>query len=671
MLGLVCGLLCFLLATTVSAGTTPKIKKVFELPPTEVKAEVPSSLFPTFETTTTLNPDLEPGVGWAEDPTSYLREMPSIFVEGSPRGKKLFLRDLPERDMEILLNGVPIGQRGVYHARGFEWSIIPLDFIEKFEVTRGLPSPEYGNAISGVVNMVTKTGTKKPKTTLKASYGRFDDWKVTLSHSRTIGPLGIFLGGSYRDSSPYLENNRIQDYGFFGSTNLDLKKYGSLKIIGFDFKRLEGYVLDRRIMEHSMSASSFYKYAHGSYYNLERQALQGIYTSSWVDISLSYTRELRNENPKKSSWSPKDVSDYKHDFRTYVLKLKLHHTLGGHHLGLGGEAITETWNDRWERGLMHIRRDNFSQGFLTGFAEDKWSPTKKLTLSYGIRYDYFRNRINGEWKRVDDQFSPRFSITYNLTENIKVYGSVARIFKSPNMADLSRWYGNYQGFSPSGNMIRNWLGLSLQEWRDVLGKIKPSKGWDYELGAKYEKERFALGVNLFFEDVDDYLVIFPTYYPPTYNIDNLKLWGIELQGKWSPSRYFEIAGSYTFEENDTDGDYLTDALFNKDELFDAPKHLFTVTLRSNPIDNLSLEWQTRIVGRRFAGSGSPISPGREIAELPGYGMSSFRADYTKKIKGVDATFSLSVENVFSKRVWERLDYYTAPISIYGGVKLVF
>ncbi len=642
--------------------------KVFKLPPSEIRAGVPEATGfrgPTFY----LFPDFQVGEGWVEDVTDYLKEAPSIFVEGSPRGKRVFMRDLPERDMGILLNGVPLGQRGIYHARGFEWSIIPTDFLKKIKVIRGLWSPEYGNALTGTLDLITKEGTKEPKTVLKASYGRFSDWKLSLSHSRTLGPFGFFFGASYRDSGAYLSGQRVQDYGFFSSLNLDLP-HGKVKILGFDFKRKEGFCVDSRIAEHSMSKQSFYEYRHGSYYNLERQVLQALYTSAVFDLSLSYTRELRNENPKKSVWKPRDVSDYKHDFRTYVVKAVFHRVFWGHKVRLGGESVGESWNDRWERGMTKLRRDNFYQDMVSAFFEDKWSPFRRISLDFGLRYDHFRNRIGGVWERADALFSPRLSVSFDLGRGLRVYGGAFRVFKSPNMADLSRWYGNYMLYSPSGKMIMNYLGLSPDEWRGILGRIKPSKGWDYETGLEYSSENLYLGIGLFFEDVDDYITIFPTYYPATYNVDNLKLWGVELRGRWAPCSWFEVAGSYTFEENDVDGDYLIDALFNKDELFDAPKHVFFVEFNFKPLKDLVLQWQTKIFGRRFAGSGSPTNPG-VLAELPGIGISSFRASYGKKLGRTRLTLSFSVENVFSKRAWERLDYYTPPVSVYGGVKLEF
>ena len=660
----------------------PLHAEVFKLPPTEVRGKAQKV---QYDTTTTLEMEKKIGFGWVENPTTVLDEMPSIFVVGSPKGKRLFLRGLTERDMKILINGVPIGQKGIYYTRGFEWDIIPFEFIERIEVTRGLPSSEFGDSISGVINIITKKGTKKAKTILKGSYGRFDDWKFSFIQSGKRKRLDWVLGGYYRDSGDYLENNVMQNFDVFGTLGLEAD-LGKFRLNGFLSHRKEGYTLDTRVLAHSQSSSSIYKYVHGSYYNLDKQFIQLLYEKHPFNVILSYSRELRNDNPKKYSWKPRDVSDYKHDYRTYVARIKAEKKISKHFLKTGVEIVRETWDDRWERGLRSLRRDNFEKNYRSFFIEDGWSLSKAISLNFGIRYEWVKNRIKGTWGRADHNLSPRISLNFTPRSDLTFYAFASRVFKSPTLADLSRWYGNYMLYSPSGRaLLRTIYNINqppyapasiipsqyVSAWRNLLGKIGPSRGWDYEAGVKWEKENLALGVNLFFEDIDDYVIIYPSYYPATYNVKNLKLWGLELETRWTPIENLELSLAYTFEENDLDGDFIKDFMFNKDVVLDVPKHTLTFLVRAEPMENLKIEWKTKVVSRRFAGSGSPTVPLKGLEELPGYGLSSLRSSYTKVIKGIPVTFSLAAENIFSKRTWQRSDYYTPPISLYGGIKLEF
>ncbi len=107
--------------------------------------------------------------------------------------------------MKVLLNGLPIRQFGVYHGRGFEWETIPIENISKIEVIRGAASVEYGDMLSGVVNIITKSGVENPKTTLFGSYGRFHDWKGSFNTAALKNLLIGFLVGDIEIETNILE----------------------------------------------------------------------------------------------------------------------------------------------------------------------------------------------------------------------------------------------------------------------------------------------------------------------------------------------------------------------------------------------------------------------------------------------------------------------------------
>src|SRR5262249_35248257 len=80
-------------------------------------------------------------------------------------------------------------------------------------------------------------------------------------------------------------------------------------------------------------------------------------------------------------------------------------------------------------GLKHIR-----QQYYVGFAQDEWRVGKKLTLNYGLRYDYYaplreaNNRIvkfnivtglldpdtTPFYKSKKTEFQPRVSVSYQI-----------------------------------------------------------------------------------------------------------------------------------------------------------------------------------------------------------------------------------------------------------------
>ena len=709
-------LLCVLALLIASEdGWADERVKVQELPPLEVTGKRVKGLLRNELTTNTINPEAKIEAGETNDITDLLKESQSILVQDSSYGKKVFLRGLEDQNMRILINGMPVGQMGKYYARSFEWETIPVDAIERIDVTKGVGSAEYGNTLAGTINIITKRGTKRLKTRLRGSYGRFYDGKATLTNSGSYGPLHWFIGGSYHTRDEYLKNNDLEDENGFLSGGIDLGDLGEIRFLGYGYHKNEGYVLDDRVAWNIWSEAR--DYASGSDFTLDNAGGEIIYLSKLIDIGVSCSNQKRNSNPEKENWKKGDTSDYDSDFDTPAVRCKIHHSFGPHTLSLGGEYTYGDADADWEyynKGKEHI---DFKQDLWGAFFEDSWDILPKLNLTVGVRYDDFRNRIKDsgikytgatapgsgggthgvfEDRISDHQWSPRYTLTYKPLDDVSLYFTGGRIFKAPTIADQYRWYSNYNFISFAGRaVLRAYYGIKQppgapasmipdqykDAWRRLIGTLEPVKGWDYELGVRQVTDRFGYHLNFFYQDIDDYINIYPVSYPPTYNVDNVDIWGIEVSGKYVFCRQFEIEGSYTYEKTEKHGDKLVEGLYNgEDDLFNAPKHLLNITLRTRPFKGLTAEWQTRYTGRRFAGGAPAVPPQmtkkkpeyQPMTHLGGYTIHNLRLSYeTGRLHGLDTKFLLAIENITNKKTWERLDYPTPGTVVYGGIQLEF
>lgn len=653
-------------------------------------------------TTNVIKPDNIIQSGQTMDISDLLKESQSVFIQNSSYGKKVFLRGLEDQDMRILINGMPAGQMGKYYARSFEWETIPVEAIERIEVTKGAGSVEYGNTIAGTINIITKAGTDKVTSRVKGSYGRFHDRKAAVSNSGKKGNIDWFAGGSWHKRDEYLDNNDLESANLYLNTGVDLEQIGKINLTAFNYHKREGYVIDDRVAWNVWSDAR--DYVSGSDYTLDNNGAQMTYLSEWFDLGLAYTKQERDSNPKKESWSAGDTQNYDSDFDAPSVKCKIHHSFSSHALSLGmdytyGDAKAN-WQYYDQPGKEHV---DFNQDLLGIFFEDAFQITDALKITAGIRYDEFENRIDSGGGPVgafresidDSEWSPRICADYNFMDSVTFYASAGKFFKAPTMADMYRWHGNYSLNSFAGRaVLRSYYGLNqppgapasiipfqyIDGWHQLIGKLKPAKGYDYETGIRATGADFAFQINLFYQDIDDYVVIYPVSYPPTYNIDNVKLWGIELSGRYIFCRYFEVEGNYTYEETEKHGDKIIEEIYGENDLFNAPKHLLNLTLRAKPFNGLTSEWQINSVDERFAG-GAPGVPPQMAAQnseyepmphLGGYTIHNLRISYdTPFIKGVDTKFTMAVENIFNKKTWERLDYPTPGTLFYGGVEFVF
>ena len=119
----------------------------------------------------------------------------------------------------VLVNGRRVNEIDL---SGVSWTQIPIDQIEKIEVLKGgFGSVLYGdNAVSGVINIITKKGSDKPLSTeLFTEYGSYAMNKEGINLSGSKNKLNYFFSYSNNATNGYRNNSYFKGTNF--STNLD------------------------------------------------------------------------------------------------------------------------------------------------------------------------------------------------------------------------------------------------------------------------------------------------------------------------------------------------------------------------------------------------------------------------------------------------------------------
>lgn len=129
-------------------------------------------------------------------------------------------------------------------------------------------------------------------------------------------------------------------------------------------------------------------------------------------------------------------------------------------------------------------------------------------------------------KYLYDFFNPKFGLNYDITENHRVYGSVAISHKEPTRNDF----------------------------QDNIGKeLKAEQLTDWELGYKYSNNTFSAGLNLFYMNYTNQFVL-------TGQLDEIGeaikknsgksyRMGVEMEAAWKPVDWFRWDANATFSKN--------------------------------------------------------------------------------------------------------------------------
>src|SRR3954462_5608185 len=137
-----------------------------------------------------------------------LREVPGVAVvrSGSFQGvTSVFTRGGQSTYTKVLVDGVPMNQPGGF----FDWSTLSTDNVERIEIVRGPSSVVWGSdAVTGVVNIITRSGRGGPRMMASARAGTYGsmDAEAQVSSSSTAATYSVGLA-NHQSNGIYALNN--------------------------------------------------------------------------------------------------------------------------------------------------------------------------------------------------------------------------------------------------------------------------------------------------------------------------------------------------------------------------------------------------------------------------------------------------------------------------------
>ncbi len=290
----------------------------------------------------------------------------------------------------------------------------------------------------------------------------------------------------------------------------------------------------------------------------------------------------------------------------YTLDVKLDVPLQGerHRLVVGGQAI----DGELEDGVFGMESGGYGNGTVqvhkmwSLFAEDNWSPTEALTVTFGVRHD--------DHSLFGGHLSPRAYAVYRLSPSWTIKGGVSTGYKTPKTTDL---YDGITGFGGQGT--NPWAGNP---------DLDPETSVNSEIALYWTSERgHNFNITAFHNDFEDkiersevsqsctetggvrpcvnlgeFWAVLGTGIVNQYvNVDKARIQGAELAGRYWLREGLSLRANYTY----TDSERLSgdDAGL---PLTQSAKHMLNATLDWSATDRLSVQLTAEARSRRYRGS---------------------------------------------------------------------
>lgn len=470
------------------------------------------------------------------------------FVDVSMRGS------FTGQDTLLMINGVRINEPTL--AAG-DWSLIPLEAVERIEIVKGTGTAYWGdNASAGVINIITKKGYDVPFATVEiliGSYGRFEE-SAAAGYSTDL--FNVLLSGSYSSIEGWRRNSDAEEWGLSGSAGFTPTEMFSLSLdagyvsdsFGLPWALTaadEGlYGRDYSSHDHDRGAGERFYIATGVDFDFDRFGMFAVdYTyrdGSWwwdsFDTNGTFDNKSRNEN-NEHNISGKYIWDS---------------TLGpvDNRVTVGGEYRVFDWNyELYWPSMTTWVDDDLDRTTRSLYVTDEMTLYDLVVLSFGYRYEHAENHfsmhnLNTGAVTESDEYYNNQAYTAGITF---MYGNEG----TPFFEDGSKLYFRFsRGYRLP--LMDEYFGVGLPSINEDL---KPEIIISYETGL----------VHYFTEDIRLSVDYYRTYYENeivydganNVNLDKTVHEGVEVGLFVEPLDWLSLYAAYAWQWTviDSDGYY--------------------------------------------------------------------------------------------------------------------
>lgn len=494
----------------------------------------------------------------AYDIPDLLREQVGVLVNdiaGNRRNYTVDLRGFGETaslNTLVLVDGRRINEADL---SGSDWSLIPLDRVNKIEIIRGgRASTLYGdNAAAGVINIITKEG-EAFKTGAEINGGSYDTFKGSAYVSGTKHKLSYALSGRYLTSDGYRDNSdtEAKDLGLnLGYYQNDTVKWNLSSGYHKDSTGLPGAI---KASEFAAGASRTDSLQPDDFADVEDYYVKGgteIFFLSDSEFKMDISFRKRNF----SSFASFDAGSFNGDTDINTIAVSpqiiFKEALWGvdNRLIIGfdyTDVVEDITNSSVffgtpSSGIFELKKKNYGY-----YIHDEIRPWDNFAISGGYRYDRaeFNFKPSVPDKTTMDENLYTAGINYNYHKQSSAYLSFSRSFRYPVLDELFNFFTN-----------------------TIDTTLIPQTSDNFEFGFRhYFTQTLYANMNFFRIDTENEIFYNPVSFANENYDGKTRRDGVEI----SLTKAFEkirLSGNYTY----TDATF-TSGQFENNDVPNVPNH---------------------------------------------------------------------------------------------------
>ena len=580
------------------------------------------------------------------------------------------IRGVNSQSTNVTINGIPYNDA---ESLGTFWVDLP-DFsssVENLQVQRGIGTSVNGSSAFGAsINILTDKISQNPYFESANTIGSFNTVKNNFRFS--TGLLNETLEFSGRLS-------KIDSDGYIDRASSDLKSYflqlsykknkTLLKFLNFGgheitYQAWNGIDLQTLENNRTYNPSGLYydlngeeRFHENEVDNYKQDHFQFHWTQSFSEIlssnlGLNLTNgrgyyEQYNENGSEDFITRKWL-----DNQFYVINYTLNYLKNNNNI-IFGSTYSEYDGDHfgetiWSQNSGDIEfTDLFYNGNglkkdFSNFIKSIYQISNDISIYADLQLRNIDYQTSGSTSNIDQLvvdkkysfFNPKAGLNYDINQKNKIYFSLSKAHREPTRSDFE-------------NNIN----------------IQPEELIDYELGWKYNAEKFFFNSNLYYMGYKNQLVLTGALddvgSPIRENSGKSYRMGIELESVYKATNKLNISANISLSEN-KNVDYKTNyngviTDWGDTDISFSPNVISSAGIQFSASQDLTFTLLNKFVGNQYMSNTES-----NISKLSSYSTTDLNILYTIKNSAYfsEIIFTAMINNIFNKEYVSNGYYYT-------------